>query len=385
MPDQPSVSAPPEGDPALAALRARLDLLEAEKAAILRALTDGGAPADATDDIGGMLRLAQDAGGICSWQWDVQTGALRWSDSCHLLHGTGPAEAPSYERWFSGIHPLDRDQVQSALEHVLAGGSDSWDTEFRYTRHDDGSVRWLVGRGRVMRDPATGAPQRLLGIGLDITAIKAAEERQALLMQELDHRVRNLLAVVQAALRLTPKGDPEAYARAVEGRIAALARAHGMLAAARWGGSDLRDLLAGELAAFLDGRRVELDGPSVMLPARITQALAMTVHELATNAVKHGALSGPQGRIAVSWAVSPHGTEGPLLSIRWAERGGPPAAAPRRRGFGSRVLDAAIRVQLKGTFQKDWGAEGLVCRLDVPLGADGTETSRVAPRSPRPK
>lgn len=371
MPDSPPDPTRVDEAQEIAALRARLDRLEAENAALARSLREGsGAGEAATDENGEMLRLAQDAGGICSWQWDVRTGALRWSDSCHRLHGLDPAEPPSYERWFSGIHPLDRALVQAALEQAMQGGRSGWDTEFRYTRHDDGAVRWLVGRGRIVRDPATGEALRLLGIGLDITELKAAEERQTLLMRELDHRARNLLAVVQAALRLTPRDNPDHYARAVEGRIAALARAHGMLAEARWAGSDLRTLLKGELAAFLGTQRVVLEGPKVVLPTPITQALAMTVHELATNAVKHGALSGLHGSLAITWEVARAAGEAPVLSLSWAETGGPPVATPRRRGFGSRVLEATIRGQLRGTIAMEWGVDGLVCRLDIPLGGD---------------
>lgn len=371
MPDLPAD--PPRADEAteIAALRARLDRLEAENAALSRGLNQGRATGEtAADENGEMLRLAQEAGGICSWQWDVKTGALRWSDSCHRLHGLDPAEPPDYARWFSGIHPLDRAQVQTALEQAITGGQSGWDTEFRYIRHDDSEVRWLVGRGRIVRDPATGNALRLLGIGLDVTALKAAEQRQTLLMRELDHRARNLLAVVQAALRMTPKDDPERYARAVEGRIAALARAHGMLAEARWAGSDLRALLKGELAAFLGTQRVLLEGPKVVLPMPITQALAMTVHELATNAVKHGALSGLQGSLAITWTLARVPGKAPLLSLRWEESGGPPVATPRRKGFGSRVLEATIRGQLQGSIAMEWGPDGLVCQLDIPLGEE---------------
>ncbi|WP_372619981.1 HWE histidine kinase domain-containing protein [Falsiroseomonas sp.] len=363
------------GLPAADALRRRLAELEAENARLARALEAAGGPAEAAlRESEARLRLAQEAGGICSWEWDVETGVLHWSDSCHALHGTDPSVPPSQEAWMSGIHPLDRGAMAAAIREAIEGRLDTWDTEFRFTRFDDGATRWLVGRGRVVRDAATGMAVRLRGIGLDITERKAAEERQALLMLEVDHRARNVLAVVQSALRLTPRGDAEQYARAVEGRIAALARAHAMLADARWQGSELGALLTGELSAFLATQRVELAGPPVMLPARTAQPLAMAAHELATNAVKHGALSSAEGSVTVTWALEQADSDQPVLALRWAEAGGPPVTPPQRRGFGSRVLEGVLR-QAGGRVMLDWAPEGLVCRLQVPLGSPADSTA----------
>ncbi|CAA9217683.1 MAG: hypothetical protein AVDCRST_MAG08-479 [uncultured Acetobacteraceae bacterium] len=208
----------------------------------------------------------------------------------------------------------------------------------------------------------------------DVSERRAAEERQTLLMRELDHRAKNALAVVQAALRLTPKDDAEAYARAVGGRVGALARAHTLLAKGQWSGAELRDLAWGELAPFLGGApaadgqpqpRAALDGPEVTLTPGAAQALSMALHELATNATKHGALSAPEGRVSMFWEVD----EGSgLLRVLWTEAGGPPVAAPpSRRGFGSRVLEATLRDQLGGRLTREWHAGGLVCAIELPL------------------
>jgi PAS domain S-box-containing protein len=209
----------------------------------------------------------------------------------------------------------------------------------------------------------------------DVSERRAAEERQTLLMRELDHRAKNALAVVQAALRLTPKDDPEAYAKAVGGRVSALARAHTLLARGQWSGAELRDLAWGELAPFLGGGaaaagqpsppRAALDGPDVTLVPGAAQALSMALHELATNATKHGALSAPNGRVSLFWEVD--GQAG-VLRLRWAEAGGPPMAAPpTRRGFGSRVLEATLRDQLGGRVSREWRPGGLVCGIELPL------------------
>lgn len=253
------------------------------------------------------------------------------------------------------------------------------------TRHrtKSGAIRDVLVR---TADVQLGGRTLRYSAWVDITGRKLAEARQALLAKELDHRAKNALAVVQAALRLTPKDDPEAYARAVEGRVAALARAHTMLAAGRWEGAELRALIEAELAAFLPSAeagpdrgdrpmpRVEVEGAEVTLAPSAAQALSMALHELATNAVKYGALSVPAGRVAVRWHLD-HAAG--MLRLRWAESGGPPVAAPpRRRGFGSRVIEGTVRDQLGGRIERLWDAGGLACEMSVPIGRALARTER---------
>ncbi len=296
------------------------------------------------------------------------------------MWGLEPGEPITRDLVLSLIVPEDRAEVQAAIEQADSQAGPLPVQEFRIARRSDGAVRWIRTRAEAIADER-GHVVRHIGIMRDVTERRLAEERQALLMRELDHRAKNALAVVQAALRLTPKDDPEAYARAVEGRVAALARAHTMLARGRWEGAALRALVEGELAAFLlpaDGRvgeagagagavvpRVEVEGPALTLAPDAAQALSMALHELATNATKYGALSAPAGRVTVSWAVD---AAAGRLRMSWAERGGPPvAAAPTRRGFGSRVIEATVRDQLGGRVERRWEAAGLVCEIEVPL------------------
>ncbi|WP_304807926.1 PAS domain-containing protein [Falsiroseomonas sp.] len=322
------------------------------------------------------LRLAQDAGGVGTWEWDVVSGAVHWSASCHRLFGTNPAAGADLDLWRAAIHPADRPRVDAELRQVLTSGAIPWSIEFRFHRAGESAVRWMSARGELVRDPATGRALRLRGVALDVTEQRATEERQTLLMRELDHRAKNALAVVQAAVRMTPKDDPEAFATAVLGRVAALARAHTLLAEGRWDGVALHDLVAGEMAPFLtpEGEgRVTASGPSVMIAPTAAQALAMALHELATNATKHGALSVSEGRIDLSWRLDARGAPGRgdvprQLVLRWLERGGPPVAAPPQRlGFGSRVLEATIAGQLGGRIVLHWRGGGLDCEMRVPL------------------
>jgi PAS domain S-box-containing protein len=278
---------------------------------------------------------------------------------------TGQTEAEALGLgWLGATHPEDQAETKRAfLASVERQGS--FRVEYRL-RRADGSYIWAIDTA----EPRLGPDATYLGhvgVVLDISERREAEKRQTLLAREVDHRAKNALAVVQAALRLTPKKDPEAYARVVEGRVRALARAHSMLAEARWGGTELHALLEGELAPFLAGQRAELSGPPVALPAPVAQALAMAVHELATNAVKHGALSAPCGRISVSWRLD-RGEAAPRLSLHWSEAGGPAIEGPPdRRGFGSRVLEAVLRTQLGGSVSMVWNPVGLVCEIEVPL------------------
>jgi two-component sensor histidine kinase len=195
----------------------------------------------------------------------------------------------------------------------------------------------------------------------DITARKEAQARQSLLIREVDHRAKNALAVVQSLVRLTPAEDPKAYAQAVESRVTALARTHSLLAQRGWRATDLRVLIEAEVGPYAE--RVALEGPSVPISVVAAQPLAMVVHELATNAAKHGALSVPGGRVGVGWSVRDGS-----LHLHWEEEGGPLIEhAPTRLGFGTRLIVASIRHQLGGSVARRWLHQGLVCEIAVPL------------------
>ncbi len=315
---------------------------------------------DALRDSEARMRLVQEAAGVGTWDWDIASGQVRWSEQNFRLHGLDPATAgpPTYDLWQRTVHLEDRERTHAEVA-AAAERCQDFDTEYRVA-FADGAARWLVGRGRVLCG-ADGRPERVMGINLDITARKEAEEQQALLAREVDHRAKNALAVVQSVVRLTRAERPAEFAEALEGRIAALARAHTLLAHGRWTGGGLCPLLEEELAAYLPSGRVALAGPPVTLEADAVQPLSLCLHELTTNAAKYGALSVPEGRIDIAWGLQ----DGALLLV-WTETGGPRLAAPpERTGFGSRLLDAAVRGQLGGEAILDWRETGLVCRLRI--------------------
>ena len=316
------------------------------------------------------LRLALEAGRLGAWELDLRSFALEVSDTYLANFGHSPDTPFTYDDLRAAIHPDDRAHTDLAMARSISEGAD-YEIEHRAFM-PDGSVRWVQVRGRPTF-AADRTPLSMAGVSLDVTERKIAEQRQALLAREVDHRAKNALAVVQATLRLTRAADMSDYIRIVEGRVAALARVQTLLAVNRWAGTDLHALLQGELAPFLDdgSTRTVLMGPEVSLPAGASQPLAMAVHELATNAVKHGPLSVAEGRISVSWEVEQVSGRRPLLRLRWVETGGPPVTdVPSRQGFGGRVLDGTVRIQLGGKVSLTWKPVGLICDIEVPLGTD---------------
>jgi PAS domain S-box-containing protein len=299
------------------------------------------------------------------YEWDMATGKVERTAGANQL--LGDAAGLSGADWLARMHPEDRERVVAELRRLDRDrASDSYAFEYRL-RRADGGWAWLWDRGRVTRDAASGAVAWMIGGAVDVTARRLAEERQFLLLREVDHRAKNALAVVKAALRLTPRDDAAAFATAVDGRIDALARAQALLSETSWSGTPLRQILESTLEAFIgtpDGQapRVTMEGPELVLAAGAIQPLAMAVHELATNATKYGALSCPGGRLALAWRLHEQ-----TLELTWSERGGPELPlTPRQRGFGSRVVDATLRSQLGGTVEWHWEHEGLRLTLTMP-------------------
>ena len=226
-------------------------------------------------------------------------------------------------------------------------------------------MRWLQVRSEVIRDD-DGAPVRLVGVQSDITERKLDEERLQLLTREVDHRANNLLAVVQGVVALSRAGGESELREVLLGRISALGRAQQLLSESRWTGADLRRLLEEELRPFglASPGRFTLEGPDRALSPSQALAMAMALHELATNAVKHGALSRTEGAVEVNWRI-----EKGALRLRWSERGGPGVTAPTRTGLGMSLLARAMSGSLGGRTEMDWRPSGLRCLLTLPLSA----------------
>ncbi|HEY8616314.1 PAS domain-containing protein [Phenylobacterium sp.] len=311
------------------------------------------------------LRLAVEAGRMAVWQADAATGALTNSPELNRILGLPEDAQPTLEEVNGRYAPGELDRVRGLAQAALGRGERFIEAEFQY-RWPNGEIRWLLIRAEFLLGP-NGQPRTAIGVVLDVTERKHGEERLKLLAREVDHRANNLLAVVQGTVSLSRADDTKALKEVIVGRINALARAHQLLADARWEGADLRTLVEEELLAFSLGEagRVAIQGQDVALPPAAAQAIAMALHELATNAAKYGALSVPTGRVRVGWTRE----AGPLV-IRWEEIGGPPVSPPRRRGLGTNMLQRALEGPLRGRTRMDWRPEGVVCELELPLSTE---------------
>jgi PAS domain S-box-containing protein len=199
----------------------------------------------------------------------------------------------------------------------------------------------------------------------DITERKRSEAQIVNLASEAEHRTKNILSTVLATVRLSCADTSDDLKRLIEGRINALAKVHGLFVQSRWKGAELHSLATQELLPYcgeIEGR-VRIDGPSVMLEPNTAQTIAISLHELATNAAKYGSLSAAEGRVEIAWSRTADGR----LSLRWIELGGPPATPPTHRGFGTRVMENIIVGQLKGEMRFDWRDQGLTCEIALPL------------------
>jgi PAS domain S-box-containing protein len=302
--------------------------------------------------------LALDAGAILgTWMWNPSDFRLTADELFARSFGLDPAVCRiglPPEEATATVHPADIASLNAAIAETLARGG-----AFRYqyrARHQDGLYRWIESRGRVETD-ASGHT-RIAGVLFDITAQKQAEEARNLLMREVDHRARNVLTMVQSVVRLTDASDPRRYREEVVGRVDAMARAQASLARSNWQGGVLEDLIRDEISPYASPPNFKLAGPKITLPAEQVQPLNMILHELATNAVKHGGLSAPTGQVEISWAANRSGD----VELTWQESGGPAVKPPDRKGFGSRLVER-LAAQLGGSMATDWEPTGLIARL----------------------
>jgi PAS domain S-box-containing protein len=309
--------------------------------------------------------LALIGGRMGSWDLNVLRGECTWDEGQCRIFGVDPtAFVPTLESVRAMIHPDDWEKLRHAYENA-ANSDGHFNAEIRGIL-PDGRIQWcdVTATGIFSTD---GKLIHLSGVVVNITDRKEAEERQALLAREVDHRAKNTLAVVQAIVRLTRSGSIVHYIRSVEGRIRALAHTHNLLSESRWAGADLHKLVAEEMAPYRTGSAAKVvdKGQPVTLPPATAQAVAMVLHELGTNAAKYGALSSPQGSVDLGWELREN-----YLVLRWSEANGPKVVCPKTFGFGTKIINSTVGSQAGGKVELDWRESGLHCTIMVPFRRD---------------
>ena len=317
------------------------------------------------------LRLALDAGVIGVWDWHIPTDRVFADERFARLYNVDPAAAAvgaPIATFVAAIHPQDRDRVGGAIQATVKTG-DNFHSEYRLIQ-SDGSIRWVLARGYCLRD-GDNQPLRFPGAVIDITERKEAEQHRKLLTDELNHRVKNTLTVVQAIASQSLRNDrpmPEARSAFIA-RLKAISNAHDVLTGERWAGADLGSIVhvAVDVYAKDDLQRVKIHGPSVRLSPSCALAVALALNELSTNAIKYGALSTASGDVEVSWTIATSNDGERRLQIRWTEHSGPSVSAPARRGFGSRLIKDALAAEIGGEVTIVYDPAGLICTIDAPL------------------
>lgn len=318
------------------------------------------------------LRRAHEAAQIGDWELDLLTGKVAWSENLYRLVGlSSEGFALSEAARLDLIHPDDRQHVESEFARI-DGHNRRIDVEFR-ARHSDGGYRWLASRGELQFDDS-GRPARIVGVNFDVTALRQAHARQRVLINELNHRVKNTLATVQSLATMTfKKQGADELREAFMGRLLALSATHDLLTASMWEGAFVPDIVREELRPYAGDQIAVVSDSKIFLEPNVALNIGLVIHELATNAVKHGALSSPQGRLEVSWdELEPKAS----LHLTWQETSEIQPRRSSRQGFGSRLIEGTVR-SLNGSVDYDYSPRGLKVVLTIPLDRNG---DREAPR-----
>jgi PAS domain S-box-containing protein len=312
------------------------------------------------------LRLATEAAKIGTFDLNILTGVNVWSAELEAMHGLAPGEfGATQASWEKLVHPDDRATALARCAESLATGNPvehEWRIVWR-----DGSIHWISARFQCIQD-TTGKPVRLTGVNIDITERKRAEEQILLLLREVNHRSKNMLAVVQSIARQTIAANPEDFLERFGQRVEALAASQDLLIKHEWRSIELEELVRFQLMPFGDllASRIDLHGPQIFISPSAAQMLGMAIHELAMNAGKYGALSGLSGRVNVGWRLANAENGEQAFVMSWSEVGGPPVVKPTRLGFGSNVIGPLTESSLNGTVELGFGPAGLTWRLTCP-------------------
>ncbi len=311
--------------------------------------------------------------GVPQLVWRAEGGG-RWTwSSPQWRRHTGLSELESRGLgWLAAVHPDDRDAVMTAWHEGAT--AHTFEVECRLRHVEGGAYRWFSGRATALLDGSSRITE-WLGTFTDVDDLRALQDRQGVLLAELQHRVRNILAVIRSIAARTAESTETAedYAMHLEGRLASLARTQVLLTRAPGSGVDLELMVREELLAqAAQADQIEVEGPDIGLSPKAAEILTLAVHELATNAAKYGALSASTGMVKVSWEVQP-GDEEDMLTLRWSETGVRVAAtAPRREGFGTELIQERVPYELDGRGEIEFLPGGVRAVISFPLRRGGS-------------
>ncbi|MBI1182138.1 MAG: PAS domain-containing protein [Alphaproteobacteria bacterium] len=330
---------------------------------VLSAGLQGEASVRALEESEERLASALAAGQLGVHDFDPASGYVKWDERIYRLWGVPEDQPVTYETFLSGVHPDDRPVVQRAVDAAVdPAGDGSYESVFRVINATDGGVRWIRADGKVTFE--NGAAARLVGTVMDITEKRRAEEHVQMLMREVNHRAKNLLAVVQAIARQTAKASsPGEFARILGQRLQGLAAAQDLIIRGDWRAVAMSELAKSQISHLGERShaRVRMEGERVLLTTEAAQGIGLALHELATNAVKYGALSNETGQVTLRWAL-----EGDRFVISWDEQGGPAVKPPVRRGFGTTVVERMAASAVRGEVELEFPPEGLRWHLSAP-------------------
>lgn len=311
--------------------------------------------------------LAMSAAELGSWDHDLLSGIRRYDARARQMMGLTEAESADVANSYAVIHPDDRTQIEEAARHAIdPERSGPFRETFRVIDRKTGETRWLSAVGRT--EFSSGICTRFIGVLDDVSEGKRAEEHRQLLANELNHRVKNTLTVVSAIVdaSIRSASDLANARREASNRLMTFGRAHDLLTATSWVSADVAAVVESVVAAIsLPRDRLDIQGVAFALGPKPALQLSLALHELATNAVKYGALSNDTGRIRIEWRIE-QGDEA-TFHFAWTERGGPPVVAPTRRGFGTRLIETATAAEFRGSSRMDHAPSGLRWTLDAPL------------------
>jgi len=313
------------------------------------------------------LALAGKAALVGSWAYDANAEIMQISEGYAAIHGfpEGTTKIARSE-CLAGVHPDDIGWVEQARSEAFQASRREYSVEYRIFR-PGGEMRWVETRCFIGYD-GEGCPHRVVGVSIDISERKRVEEQQGKLVAELDHRVKNVLATVQAVAAHTMQASSsmEHFVAALDGRIRSMGSTHELLSLRRWQGISLAELVERELAPYTTGSNTDIGGPDVMLSAEAGQTIATVLHELVTNAAKHGALSAPSGRVSIRWRLPLNGSADHRLVLTWEETGGPLVVSRSKSSYGMHVVRELIPYELGGTVNHVLAPEGARCQFEIP-------------------